>query len=321
MGGEILRDGLVPKATIDRFAVEDKNAGAKNPSMCSGMFEPSRPFWDVPSIFKNISAPTSARHWSGVDLESDLAIIVRAHSSYSLQLITLLWMLESSAAVQFKHVRVFVVPTDQDSVAALRDTLHEHWNADTNKTSSIKHVRVSVMEFPAWLYLEYGSYLASICRSDFKTSALRMYSMHEVSRFCDVNSPLHYLLCDLTLHYIASFVTSCKWIITTNADNFYSAGFFENLATTNTSEHDIMMSNMLTRGTVLETQPSVGGVDLGAYAVSTTFLNKCKASFLNSLPSRSGPRQYHNADGHFIENLVSKNARIKKTKGHFFIHN
>ena len=82
-----------------------------------------------------------------------------------------------------------------------------------------------------------------------------------------------------------------------------------------------MMSNMLTRGNILETKPAVGGVDLGAYAVSLRFMKALNASFLNSLPRRCGPQQYHNADGHFIEFLVLNKARISKAAQFFFVHN
>jgi hypothetical protein len=320
-GGEILREGLVPSATIGQFSMEDTNALSENPHMCDGMVDPYRPYWDIPSIFKNISAQKNAANWVGVDLVSELAIIVRVHASYSTKLISLLWILESSAAVLFKQIRVFVVPTDEHSVIALRDILDEHWNKQQNKKLPPMRVRVSLMEFPAWLYQEHGTYLESLCHNDYKARALKLYQPFEIVRYCSVNSPLHYLLCDLTLHYIASSVPSCQWVVTTNADNFYSMGFFDNLANTSSSEYDVMMSNMLTRGNVLETSAAVGGVDLGAYAVSMRFLNKWKSSFLNSLPTRSGPRHYHNADGHFIEHLVSKNARIKKIPGFFFIHN
>lgn len=320
-GGDVLSHGFVPKVTFDKFSLEDTNAGAKKPHMCKSMLAPYRPYWDVPSIFKNMLASANAGNWVDVDFESDLAIIVRVHSSYSQKFITLLWILESSAAALFKQVRVIAVPTDQHSILVLRDTLDEYWNTQTGNTSSAKRVRVSLMEFPSWLYEEYGTYLRSLCHSEYKTRALGLYSAYTISRFCDINSPLHYLLCDLTLHYITSYVSSCQWIITTNADNFYSPGFFDSLASTNVSEHDVMMSNMLTRGSILVSEPRLGEVDLGAYAVSTSFLKKWNASFLNSLPSRCGPRNYHDTDGHFIEYLVSKKARIKKTTSYSFIHN
>ena len=320
-GGEVLTEGLVPKVTIDKFSREDKISVAKKPHMCDRMIDRYCPSWDVPSIFKNISDPTDEGNWIAVDLKSDLAIIVRVHASYSHKLITLLWMLESSAADQFKQVRVIVVPTDQQSIFVLRNTLEEHWNRQTNGSISAKRIRITVMEYPTWLYEKYGSYLQFLCSRDYIAKATAIYGAYAASRYCDVNSPLHYLLCDLTLHYITTSLTSCKWVITTNADNYYTPGFFVQLAKTNVSEHDIMMSNMLTKGNILETKPAVGGVDLGAYAVSLRFMKALNASFLNSLPRRCGPQQYHNADGHFIEFLVLNKARIKNTKGFLFIHN
>lgn len=84
------------------------------------------------------------------------------HMARTLTLLSLLWIQESSAAAQFKQVRVFVIPTDQSSVQTLRTTLNGSWNSQKKDKTQAKHVRVSLMEFPDWLYEQHGTYLESL---------------------------------------------------------------------------------------------------------------------------------------------------------------
>ena len=265
-------------------------------------------------------------NWGEIDAVSDLAIIVRAHDGYSRQLLTLLWMINTHAAPKFKQVRVIVIPTDSRSYVGLREAIESRWNVPKNDTKGVeeaKHIRVSLMEFPKWLFEEYGNYLENICNSDYKAKLSKFHPNWQISRFCDVNSPLHYLLCDVTLRFVLTSLKQSKWIMVTNADNYYLPQFFDAVAGTDTKNHDIIMSDMVTAGgrMIVDSKPQVGHVDLGAYAVSSDFLRTSNVSFLGALPQRSGPQHYHDTDGYYIMNLVGKGARVRKVPGFFFIHN
>ena len=210
-----------------------------------------------------------------------------------------------------------MLPTDKDSFETLKETLAGGfpWKnplAQTKTSASL--LRVSLVHFPPWVYDEYGAFLDRICSTRWKHTALK-FNIHTaklVSRYCDVNSPVHYVL---------TRMTSCQWIITTNADNFYSPLFFRLVAETDRRLHDVVMANMVTKGAPYDTTPYIAGVDLGAYAVSTSFLRSTNASFLTSLPTMVDPQCYHDADGHFIEFLRKHDARILKTDGYYFFHN
>ena len=224
----------------------------------------------------------------------------------------------------FFQVRVFVLPTDPDSFDPLQETLSGGefpWKNPPGKKRP--SMRVSLVYFPRWLYDKYGVFLDRMCSPRWKYTALKfdIHTAKLVSRYCDVNSPIHYLLVDLVLHYVLTSMTSCQWIVTTNADNFYSPLFFQLVADTNVRSYDVVMANMITKGEPYDTKPKIAGVDLGAYAVSTSFLRLTNASFLNSLPSTVDPQFYHDADGHFIEFVRKHDARILKSPGYYFFHN
>ena len=81
------------------------------------------------------------------------------------------------------------------------------------------------------------------------------------------------------------------------------------------------MVNMISKGMAFATKPRVGGVDLGAYVTKIGFLRDANVTFLNSLPLRVLPHHYHNADGHFLKELVSHRGKIFKSKEYLFFHN
>lgn len=152
----------------------------------------------------------------------------------------------------------------------LKDVVGREWF----KEGFVRRIFVSIVEFPLSFYHKYGIFLTSLCTDQWKNTAMRfgIYGQHNIERFCNVNSPLHYLLVDILLHYVVTSLPSCKWIITTNADNFYSPGFFKIIAETDHALYDIVMVNMVSRGVFYETTPNVGSVDLGAYAVNSSCL-------------------------------------------------
>jgi hypothetical protein len=106
----------------------------------------------------------------------------------------------------------------------------------------------------------------------------------------------------------------------TNADNYYSPKFFAEVVTAY-PDYDIVMTDMITKGNLLNVEARRARVDLGSYAVNVDFLRRTNTSFLNALPKRADAHDYHDADGHFIERLVLHRARVKHVNSILFFHN
>ena len=183
-------------------------------------------------------------------------------------------------------------------------------------------VRSMLFEAPNELYQLYGSLLnTTLCTPHWKQFfRSKLVSEYEISRWCTVNSPLHYTLVDIVLYYTKFLCISCRQVIITNADNYYSPMFFHEVVK-GYNDSDIVMTNMVTKGSVLTVEARRSRIDLGTYAVRVDFLRKTNTSFLNSLPMRPDAHDYHDADGYFIEKLVSHHARVKHVKWIYFFHN
>jgi len=81
------------------------------------------------------------------------------------------------------------------------------------------------------------------------------------------------------------------------------------------------MVNMIYKGNLFSTTFKREKTDLGAYAIKSDFLVESNALFLTSLPIRCNAKHYHDADGHFIEKLISLEAKVKKIEQYVFAQN
>ncbi len=111
---------------------------------------------------------------------------------------------------------------------------------------------------------------------------------------CEINSPLHYLLVDVVLYYITTYCINSKYLIVTNADNSYSLEFFNIFKKEENFVHDILASNMVWKGMIMQVSAEVGKIDLGGYGTSRPFLCKNGITFLNSYPDEVNAHHYHN---------------------------
>ena len=309
-GGEIIQNNAISPITKKRLNSEDNAV-----STCQNFIEEFyRPKWDANSHLKNISIFNRHHHtYSAVDL----VFIVRVYSQFKDQLLSMLFTLE--AYTSDLNVQVFLIPTDSESVDIIKEVLVKQWYFD----SVSHHIRVSLVEFPSSIYMQYGSYIDTICTESWKSKALKVYHAGFIGRFCNVNSPLHYLLVDILLEYVKNKLKiSSYWIIITNADNYYFPQFFNHLSKwKNINTIDVLMVNMIHNGILFPTSFEKSKTDLGSYAVKSSFLFNTNASFLNSLPIRCNPIHYHEADGHFLENIKALNAKTMKIEDYNFAHN
>lgn len=317
-GGEVYAKNLIAIKTKMRVHTEDTNRIMRR-DMCSSVVVPSRPVFDIAAIFQNFSATESSETYY-LDLTSTVAIVVRSHSSYCKELMALLWSFEAQRLIYQSRILVLVVPTEKNSAGPLKKMLANHW-----PHSRSTNIRVVLMDFPGWVYDQYGSELAILCSSRLKHLLDESFSQADISRHCNVNSPLHYLLVDIALYYVLNKCQTCKQIMVTNADNHYSAQFLNNTLRIMENPRgkfnfDVVMTNMVSRGQLLYVKAQRRHVDLGAYIVRTEFLAKHGISFLGALPERPQANDYHDADGYFIEQLRSAGARIHISQEFFFFH-
>jgi len=172
------------------------------------------------------------------------------------------------------------------------------------------------------MYQTYGTYIDTLCTESWKQQALQLFHQGFIGRFCKVNSPLHYLLVDIVIEYVKkNLYYNSSWVIITNADNYYFPQFFDHLMKWKDSSVDVLMTNMIHNGNLFPTYFKKSKTDLGAYAIKTNFLKSTNITFLNSLPARSNPIHYHEADGYFLEKLIKLNANTYKVDSYSFAHN
>lgn len=317
-GGEVFEGDMIAGYTLRRVREEDKRRAAHQPACPRPVIERRR-IIDIDAIHRNLSSQAKRILWP-FPHNTQTVLLVRAHSSYSLHLISLLWTLEATQSNFAKQMVVLVIPTDAESTEVLRRILVKEWAFN-------KHRRLGavLLDFPQWVYDSYGHDIETMCTPPKYRLLLSKFPVEEVRRHCLVNSPLHYLLVDIALHHVITRCPSCSQLVVTNADNHYSLRFFNQ-----TDEYmyeqskeplqDVILTNMVSRGNLLQVQPERRRADLGCFLVSVQFLRDKKISFLSSLPLRPQANDYHDADGFFIEKLREKGARILIHQQYLFIH-
>ena len=307
-GGDVLLQGLIARITRSRVTEEDTRwLRAKHPKMCGNPTTTTRPDWNVSLLANETLLLPANTFLHSIDFKQVL-IMIRSHSGYRKQLRILLKSLSLMPAAP--NMSIFILPTEPfDSMA-----LHSATSRFSRSSQAF------LLNFPSNLYSNLDTYLHSICSKDYRRFMIRANKVFELQRYCTVNSALHYLLVDITLEIIKMLCTrKDSKLLVTNADNYYSSRFFDALLANPSA--DIVMTNMVSRGSAMVTRPVVAGIDLGSYAVSISFLRKTNITFLNALPERVLPDHYHNADGHFVEHIIAHGARVKKIDEFLFFHN
>ena len=303
-GDDVLRNGLIPPATKQRVAEEDGRVVEDN--ICPELLGTIRPDWNISMISERV-LPLRENEGLRTARLRGLVILIRAHSGY---LGNLNMMLEFIATLpNAADTSVIVLPTEFAAYEQLREVSLR--NADK--------VHNHLIYIPKEIYTEFEPYLASICTDEYSRHMNRRGRGGAIPRYCGINSPVHYLLVDIALHAVKSSSSAGSKLVVTNADNFYSPRFFNYVF--KHSGADVFMVNMVSKGRIFDTKPVIGQVDLGAYATSLDFLKKHDVYFLNSLPPRVLPHDYHDADGHFLRSIITKGGNLVKTAEYLFFHN
>jgi hypothetical protein len=314
VGAHVADQQLLPAFTSKRIQAEANNLlKADQARMCTTTVSKARPFWNIDELYQVMvrdQVSIATNH------SSDTAIIIRAHAGYSSQLLSFLWMLEGISEARTHSILAIIVPTEKGSMEILKKLLAISFTPFQSKVTAVP------FDVPDKLIDQYSPYLETLCSEKWKHEMIstKQHSAHDVSRHCEVNSPLHYLLVDIALHYLKKSCASCRRLIVTNADNYYSPKFFSAIASSTNDNVDVLMTNMITRGYVFPVKPEKGKIDLGAYSVSFDFIRRTGSSFLTSIPSHPQANDYHDADGHFLVNLLRYGARTSLLDEYLFYH-
>jgi hypothetical protein len=193
---------------------------------------------------------------------------------------------------------------------------------------NLHRITANLFELPESLYKSREHIIDKLCTNDWKYlfEKIQKFKSKDINRWCSVNSPLHYTLCDAALWYLNKYCDTCRYVMTTNADNGYSPVFFEKIFQMSnvsywTDSFDIALVNMVTKGKTVNVIPKKGYLDLGSYIVRMDFIRKHNMSFLSSLPPYPDASNYHDADFFFFEKAVRRGARLSFIKDTLFFHN
>jgi hypothetical protein len=208
---------------------------------------------------------------------------------------------------------IIILPTEE--TADIRKLVDEEF-----PTHSRKLFKIKVFEVPKDIYHLYGNRINELCTEKYKMRKRKQgYIEEHISRFCNVNSPLHYSIADLLLFYLKNKCSSCQQLLITNGDNSYDPKYFK-LAFESYPNNDIFMTDFLQKGWNFTVSPQKGGIDLGGFVASIPFLRKTNSYFHNSIPARADAEEFHDVDGHFVERLVYYGAKTAIVHDMLYTH-
>jgi len=238
----------------------------------------------------------------------------------------LLSMIYSIKSILHIKIRIIILSTEKASYDGLYTILTDmkiinNEKEEREREKEGNYIRIDLLYIPPQMFTEYGSFVHKLCAKHARTYfSILGFGPWEISRFCDVNSPMHYLFVDVVIEYIKSYCSQAKLVIVTNADNSYLPSFFHEILK-RSQKFDVIMSNTLYSGNIMRVEAKRGSVDLGAYASSIPFLRETGITFTGSVPDKPLANDYHDADGLFIESLQAHNARFSIIDTFLFAHN
>lgn len=244
---------------------------------------------------------------------ASVVFIVRAHAGYAAELLSFLWMMRSQAKED--SIAVLVVPTEYDSISALKQTLHAHWLENSK-------VAVNVLDLPLRFYETHCCHLVSLCTEEWRNVKLADgWPAAALDRYCNINTPLHYYVTDAALRHALSSCKNCIGVVITNADNFYAPAYVSENIKLLSAGADVVLTDMVHRGSAIAVRPESGYMDLGAVMFNTAFLKSSSMNFVSSLPRPTEPQHWHDADFWLVQRLLEKGAQLQYVRKYLFTHN
>ena len=272
----------------------------------------------VTNIGSSIHAPYLLPSRQGV-VDQTVAILIRCHSAYGKQLISLLWALDAQEGDH--HIFVVVVPTEFDSIMVLKQILAVSWFNIHNKESKI---HLMVQELDKHFYDEHCCLLKSICSEEWRLGKLaRNWSTKALDTYCTINSPMHYFITDMAFQLVKTECLACTYFLVTNADNSYSPNFLKvAINSLENTKSDICLANMIHRGQPINVKLESGSMDLGCVVSRLDIFRSLSLTFSSLLPENAEPQDWHDADFWMVYNLVNQyHRRVTYLREYLFVHN
>lgn len=254
-------------------------------------------------------------------------IIIRSHYGYRHQLFSLLYSFLSQS-IPMSSLHLFILPTDLPSLTSLSEYLDQHWDQSIIKN---QFFYIQFMNLSSQIFQQYCCQLQSLCNPLWVSKKLSDgYPLTALTRYCEINNPLHYHLTDLALESVLSSSLSTssnknltyQFLIITNADNFYSPKFLElTIEKMNLDNLDLLLTNMIHLGKPMEVAPELGKMDLGCAIIRLEFLYQHGITFVSSLPIPTEPQHWHDADYWLIQKMIDHGARVDTLPQFLFNHN
>jgi hypothetical protein len=126
-----------------------------------------------------------------------------------------------------------------------------------------------------------------------------------------------YLIGDIILDYVKAYCLKARRLVFTNGDNLYSPRFFTEVLR---QTADVVYTNMLERGLPFQVSPKRQYIDLGASAISLSYLREKSLNFWAGIPEYPRAPDFHDADGLFIEKLIHSGATTFHVREYLFMH-
>jgi hypothetical protein len=223
-------------------------------------------------------------------------------------------------------LHLLILPTELPSLTSLAKFLQDHWDPSVIEN---KFFDLNFLDLSPEIFKEHCCDLQPLCNPSWHQQKLSEgYPLTALTRYCEINNPLHYHLTDLALQSVllSSSLTSPhlanQFLIITNADNFYSPKFLElTIEKMNSESLDLLLTNMIHLGQAMDVAPELGKMDLGCAVIRLEFLQRHGITFVSSLPIPTEPQHWHDADYWLIQKMIDQGARVATLSQILFNHN
>ena len=258
-----------------------------------------------------------------------LAIVIRTYRRHQFTLVRLIrGLLQQSNYTDGIHF--IIVCTEFSSIAFIQKVVRKSYGL-FRRTKHPDLFTLEVLNISRSLYDDsslnpFIARIKTLCDPLHQRLLINKWGLKgkEIKVTCRANNPLHYFLTDLAIQYTLTNYPSCKYLIVTNGDNYYYGAYLKTaLPHLISGKFEITLNDWNHRGVIKTVHPSLGNVDLGCSIFSVEFLKRTNmTSLINALPPCPDARDFHTADGHFIDTLVStKHMRYMLLHNYLFDHN
>jgi len=216
--------------------------------------------------------------------------------------------------------------------------LNRFWRrVDKEKNGIGGRIVHDIASIPKDYYDEKATILRSKCNPqyiEYLKSNFPHIDAPSRAKVCRVDCPTHYHVTDIAIHLLMRKHKDLRYLLVTNADNYYSPEFFDDAITmmnfdekNGGTDFDVVLTDMVhgKNKRKRSVRPIKGHLDLGCALLRIDFLlYHNMTSFIDTLHQSKGselsPLDYFEADGLFIEEARRLGARVGFVRKLNFVH-